>query len=130
MPDLSDNARAVAAAWFGMMQPNGRSQLRFAMVESRPSERAQAGLDELLAAGIISREDEPSGAIVYRPLVECREHLQWAWARMSTPQGLSDKFRLVDPIPPRKRPLKRAGTMTLATLPDTRSENTGGRDGR
>lgn len=119
MPDLSDTARAVAAAWFGMMQPNGKSHLRFRMVESRPSERAQAGLDELLAAGVISREDEPSGAVTYRPLVGCREHLEWAWKRMPTPEGLSDKFRLVEPIPPRKRPLKRAGTMTLAPHPDT-----------
>lgn len=126
MSDLSDNARAVAAAWFGMMQPDSKSQLRFGMVESRPSERAQAGLDELQAAGIISREDEPRGAVVYRPLVECREHLHWAWRRMETPEGLSDQFRLVDPIPPRKKPLKRAGVMTLSPR---RSQNHGGNDG-
>ncbi|MGU3286507.1 hypothetical protein [Methylobacterium mesophilicum] len=126
MSDLSDNARAVAAAWFGMMRPDSTSRLRFGMVESRPSERAQAGLDELQAAGVISREDEPRGAVVYRPLIECREHLEWAWRRMRTPEGLSDQFRLVDPIPPRKKPLKRARVMTLSPR---RPQNHGGNDG-
>lgn len=129
MPDLSDDARAVAAAWFGMCRP-GQSYLRFAMVQSKPSARAQAGLNELLAADIISREDEPSGAVTYRPLMDCREHLAWAWKRMEDGTAERDSFRLVDRIAPGKKPLKRAGTITFVSLPDTRSENTGGRDGR
>lgn len=125
MSDLSDDARAVAAAWFGMSQP-GQGHLRFAMVQSKPSARAQAGLDELLAAGIISREDERSGAVTYRPLVSCHEHQVWAMKRLFDGTAEASSFRLVDPIEPGKKPRKRAGTITVAPLPDSRSENTGG----
>ena len=109
---LSSDARQVAAAWFGGMKIGGTSHLRFAMVEHRPSPRAQAGLDELVSAGIISRENEQSGAVTYRPLVCCRHHLSWAFEQ----QDSIDSFRLVDRIEPGKRPKKRAGTITLAAL--------------
>lgn len=36
------------------------------MVQSVPSPEMQAALDELMAAGIVTREDEPHGAIVYQ----------------------------------------------------------------
>ncbi|MFF9549348.1 MULTISPECIES: hypothetical protein [Bacteria] len=124
MSDLSDDARAVAAAWFGMSQP-GQGHLRFAMVQSKPSARAQAGLNELLAAGIISREDEPSGAVTYRPLVSCYEHQVWAMKRLFDGTAEANSFRLVDPIEPRKKLRKRAGTITIAPLPETGSD-TGG----
>lgn len=125
MSDLSDDARAVAAAWFGMSPPDGGSYLRFAMVQSKPSARAQAGLDELLAAGIISREDEPSGAVTYRPLVSCHEHQAWAMKRLFDGTAEANSFRLVDPIEPGKKPRKRAGTITIAP-PLNRSETDGG----
>lgn len=109
MSELSSDARQVAAAWFGAMPIGRTSHLQFAMVEHRPSPRAQAGLDELQAAGIISREDEPSGGVTYRPLVCCRHHLAWAMQQQDI-----DSFRLVDRIEPGKRPKKRAGTITLS----------------
>src|SRR3546814_15839625 len=52
---LSDDAKAAGAAWFGMMSHVGRSSLIFHMVESRPSERAPAALDELVDAGKTGR---------------------------------------------------------------------------
>lgn len=63
MSELSDDARSVAAAWFGAMPVSPTSHLRFAMVEHRPSARAQAGLDELVAAGAISVDREETGVV-------------------------------------------------------------------
>lgn len=67
--ELSIEARSVGAAWFGMMRvADEDSHLRFGMVQSRPSARAQAGLDELVAKGWIKRTEERGGAIRYNPL--------------------------------------------------------------
>ena len=127
MSDLSDTARQVAAAWFGAMREGGSSHLRFAMVESKPSEKAQAGLDELVAAGVISREDEPTGAVTYRPLVSCHEHFVWAARRMFSGEA-TDSFRLIDPIPADEKPRRRAGKMTVARRALDQVKGEGGGD--
>lgn len=52
---LSDDAKAVAGAVFGFMSP-GRGVLSFRMIENRPTGRAQAALDELVAMGAVAFE--------------------------------------------------------------------------
>lgn len=91
---LSDDARAVGAAWFGMGA--GKSELIFRMRQGRPTARAQAGLDELVAAKIISREDNfEGGAVRYRALVDCGPLLAWAMKRIKNSE-LS--FKLTETI--------------------------------
>jgi hypothetical protein len=100
---LSIEARCVAAAWFGMMgtvETHPDSELRFGMVESRPSAKAQAGLDELVRTGYISRENEKSGAVVYRPLKNCHPFLV---PMMKASMGMGrfpkgSKFPLTEPM--------------------------------
>jgi len=60
--ELSENARIVGGSTFGF---SPGASLRYQMVQSVPSPEMQAALDELVAAGIILREDEPHGAVRY-----------------------------------------------------------------
>lgn len=103
---LSAEAKAVAAAWFGMMPVGSDSHLQFAMVEARPTLTAQRGLDELVASGWISREIDRRGPVTYRPLRDCRPFLNEMMIAVFD-ETLDPKysFRLVEPIPdpPRKR---------------------------
>lgn len=62
MVELSLNARIVAGSSFGF---SPGASLRYAMVQSVPSPSMQAALDELVAAGIITRDDERHGAVKY-----------------------------------------------------------------
>lgn len=98
---VSDRAKAVFAVWFGMMSPKS-GQLRFAMVENRPSDEAQAGLDELVQAELISREDD-RGAVVYRPLVDGYPMFGWLYPRREEPQF---SFPLTTPLTDRKTPVE------------------------
>ncbi len=67
---LSADAKFFASSIFYMMPP-GAGKLTFQMIESRPSDRSQAALDELVAAGVVSVEPFNSlGGVTYRPLVE------------------------------------------------------------
>lgn len=100
---LSIEARCVAAAWFGMMgtvDTHPESELRFGMVENRPSAKAQAGLDELVREGYISRENEKRGSVIYRPLKDCRPFLipmmKASMGMGRFPKG--SKFPLTEPI--------------------------------
>lgn len=66
---LSDDAKFFASSMFSMMEP-GEGTLTFQMVESKPSARSQAALDELVGAGLVSVEPANSrGGLTYRPLV-------------------------------------------------------------
>ncbi len=62
MSDLSENARLIAGSTFGF---SPGASLRYQMVQSVPSPEMQDALDELVAAGIIIREDEPHGPVRY-----------------------------------------------------------------
>lgn len=62
MTELSDNARLIAGSTFGF---SPGASLRYQMVQSVPSPEMQDALDELVAAGIISREDDPHGSVRY-----------------------------------------------------------------
>lgn len=110
-PGLSMTARAVGAAWFGMMRvADDDSYLRFGMVESRPTKKAQAGLDELVAKGWIKRTDERCGAVRYSPLrsfeIIAKPFLKAAFTG-KFPKG--SVFKLVEPI-------KRGGEVGNASL--------------
>lgn len=100
---LSPEAKAVAAAWFGMMPIGRGSHLRFGMVESRPTAKAQAALDELVAAGFISRMVERRGAVVYRPLKDCHPFLVQIMRAQTEGGGAAIpsqmKFLFTEPIP-------------------------------
>lgn len=60
--DLSEVAQIVAGSSFGS---SPGMTLRYQMVQSVPSYEMQEALDELVAAGIVIREDEPGGAVKY-----------------------------------------------------------------
>lgn len=92
---LSDDAKAVAGAWFGWMTAASEG-LTFLMRETRPAERSQRALDELLAAGVIERvEVYGPPAVTYRPRKACRQYL--AWLRKN--EGRADiNWRLVEQI--------------------------------
>lgn len=84
-PGMSDMAKAVAGAWFGSMVP-GKGDLTFHLNEARPSDDAQRGLNELVAAGAISVEQFNNvGGLTYRPLVDMRVQLGWLLANRSNP---------------------------------------------
>jgi hypothetical protein len=68
MTELSENARLIAGSTFGF---SPGAALRYQMVQSVPSPEMQAALDELVAAGVVLREDEPTGAVRYSA---SREH--------------------------------------------------------
>ncbi len=64
---LSADAKYLGYSMFSRMMARG--SVTFKMVESRPSDRTQAALDELVAAGLISCEPfNRFGGVVYKPL--------------------------------------------------------------
>ena len=58
---LSDTAKAL----LGALWINPKFTLRYAMVESVPSQKAESALTELVSAGVLSRKTEVGGAVVY-----------------------------------------------------------------
>lgn len=60
--ELSENARIVAGSSFAF---SPGASIRYQMKQSVPSAEMQAALDELVAAGIVIREDEPAGPVCY-----------------------------------------------------------------
>lgn len=70
MESLSADALFFAGSMFMLMTP-GKGELTFRLVERKPSDRSQAALDELVAAGVVSSEPfNEYGGVTYRPLVE------------------------------------------------------------
>jgi len=66
---LSEDAKFFGASMFSLMEP-GEGKLTFKMIESVPSPRSQAALDELVAAGLVAVEPfNHLGGVVYTPLV-------------------------------------------------------------
>jgi hypothetical protein len=94
MESLSDDARAVLGAWFGMAHFR-KFSLDFGMVKYKPSDRAQAGLDELVNAGFIERSDlNKFGGVQYILLREFNR------AEAIKAAGQAKDFVLVQPIRP------------------------------
>ncbi len=60
MPIGNQAHALLASLWM-----NPKFTLRFGMVESVPSDEAQAALDQLCEAGVLQAKSEPSGAVVY-----------------------------------------------------------------
>jgi hypothetical protein len=93
---LSKRARALAGVWFGMMRPDSCSGVTMNLRELKPTEITQAAIDELLAAGIISKEPfNEYGGIVYKPLVDCWPAFIWMGANLEDPEV---KFQLMEPV--------------------------------
>lgn len=116
---LSTCAKAVCGAWFGLMRP-GKGELTFSLGQSRPSDQAQAGLDELVAAGIISVEAfNRYGGLVYRPMIDCHWALRWLKANINDPAA---KIIMTAPLKNEREGkswqravLRRAATLTPAS---------------
>ena len=72
---LSDDAKAVGASFF----PTIASRVTFHMEEKQPGARCQAGLDELVAAGLVSRvvHNAKTGAATYRPIEDIGALTGW-----------------------------------------------------
>ena len=61
MDCLSNPAKAL----LGCLWINPKFTLRYAMVESVPSQEAEAALSELVSAGVLARKQEPGGGVVF-----------------------------------------------------------------
>jgi hypothetical protein len=61
MTDLTNEARAL----LGSLWINPKFTLRYAMVESVPSPKAETALKELVSAGVLNRKEGPTGDIVF-----------------------------------------------------------------
>jgi hypothetical protein len=70
MRKLSKDADYFGRAMFWMMEPADCKGLVFRMVESKPSPRSQAALDELVAAGVVYRENMKPRGVTYKPAIE------------------------------------------------------------
>jgi hypothetical protein len=93
--DLSFDAKGVAGAWFGMMVP-GKGELTFQLQQGKPSERAQAALDELVTKDLISVEAfNRYGGLVYRPLVRFDAAFKWLGEQVDNPDI---KFPLIETV--------------------------------
>lgn len=117
-PGLSDIAKAVAGAWFGSMVP-GKGDLTFHLHEARPSDDAQRGLNELVAAGAISVQPyNDLGGLTYRPLVDMRRQLGWIVVNSNNPVV---KVSLTTPLASRAegRRVQKAALRPLPTPPET-----------
>lgn len=93
---LSDDAKSVAFALF----PSPESYATFHMEEHGPSARSQAGLDELLAAGLVSKtvHNRKTGAATYRPLADFGPLGAWQIRRMLTGELERTSFNLWEPL--------------------------------
>jgi hypothetical protein len=94
MDGLSDDGKAIAGCWFGLMTP--KSDLTFQMEESKPAPRTAAALAELVDRGVISVEPlNKHGGLVYRPLVDCQQAFRWFMKNAERPEI---NFRLTVPL--------------------------------
>src|SRR5690606_38209816 len=93
--NLTDEVKAICAAWFGLLEPN-KGRLRFAMKSVRPSKRAQLSLDTLQRKGIITRIDESDGAVQYVPNIDCGELLPWFEKNHNRPEFVGSLVEKID----------------------------------
>jgi hypothetical protein len=93
---LGNDAKSVAGAFF----PTLDSRVTFHMEKSGPSARCQAGLDELVAGGLLSKEvhNKNTGAATYRPLTDLSECGKWHRARFLSGELERDSFNLYEPL--------------------------------
>lgn len=82
---LDDDTKAICAAWFGAMEANV-GVLSFGMKDLRPSDRAQAALDKLVAFNVISKTANEDGSVNYTPLVDCSPLQQWFFPLSEEPR--------------------------------------------
>lgn len=95
MDMLSDDAKAVAGSVFGTMRP-GHGTLTFRMIESRPTARMQAALDELEAAGLVEcKPINQVGGKEYRVLANLNDFFVWM---MNNIDRDDVRFRISEPI--------------------------------
>ena len=75
---LSDDAKAIAGCWFGIMKPNSSSNLTLELVSQKPAPRTQIALDQLVEHNFVSvRPLNSKGGLVYTPLVNCAPAFAW-----------------------------------------------------
>lgn len=77
MKTLSDDAKIMLGGYFGVLGIPGKSSLQFGMQKSRPTERAQAALDELVESGALTRESLGQG-VKYVVQINCSDFGKWA----------------------------------------------------
>lgn len=74
---MSEDAKVVAGALFGMMQP-GEGKLSFGMKQSRPTGRTAAALAELVFLKFATHEVFEDGTHVYRLVRDCSKFMRRA----------------------------------------------------
>lgn len=78
MKMLSDDAKIMLGGYFGVLGKPYKSSLQFGMQESRPTERAQTALDELVVAGALTRERLGQSGVKYVVQINCGDFGRWA----------------------------------------------------
>lgn len=73
MIEISDDAKGLCACLWGLAIAE-KTVLSFGMQKSRPTARAQTALDELVAKGLLHREDKPGGGMSYKPCGDMRPY--------------------------------------------------------
>lgn len=91
-PDLSDDAKVIYGAWFGM----GLTEVSFALREGKPTARTQGAIDELVAAGVAFREPFKEIGFRLKPCHDAKPYQKWLRANMTKAD-----FPLMDDIPAR-----------------------------
>lgn len=95
--DLSDDAKTVLGAWFGM---GSKSVLNLHLQENKPTPRCQAALDELVKAKALQRKPfNGFGGVTYTPLIETHEYMTWLIKRRKK----LGNFQLMEPIKPARK---------------------------
>lgn len=91
----STDAKIIAGTMFG-----AKTSVTFQMRESRPTPRAQAALDELMAAGALlgTREGHDKKAITYRPTQSLLFAFQWVAANLDD-LGDAMNFPVTEKVP-------------------------------
>jgi hypothetical protein len=74
---ISDDAKGLAACLWGTGIAE-KTILSFGMQEVRPTARAQAALDELVAAGLLYHEPKPGGGMSYGPCGDMRAYRRFS----------------------------------------------------
>lgn len=95
MDRLSEDAKLILGAHFGLMITPGRGNVTFQTPWNR-TERAIAAFNELAAAGVLSVEDGTEGrwARTYRALVDCSP--AYFWFRENAEKGRGFRVMVSD----------------------------------
>lgn len=91
LPEISDDAKAVMGAWFGTTM---QTTVNLHLIESRPTARTQAALQELVKNGYLATAPFGERGTKLTPLTDGQPYLRWLQRNSAKAQ-----FDLTEEIP-------------------------------